>query len=162
MFVDVFVQCVACLTAELDVFCRSFATQDNSAPFYSILMYQIKFPPPHLSYEIFHHSPSPLYEARKSKLIWICKICINADFFYFRPFLQVSSKNQFGILVLPDKSLCILVAETWRQWFSLSKFEYLLQFTLKNKICNCVTFCFYILSKRKLFSHEMSIFVQPV
>ena len=38
------------LTAELDVFCRSFATQNTSASFYSILMYQIKFPPPHRGY----------------------------------------------------------------------------------------------------------------
>ena len=30
MFVDVFIECVADLTDELDVFCRSFATQNTS------------------------------------------------------------------------------------------------------------------------------------
>ena len=45
MVVDVFIECVHDLTDELDVFCRSFATQNTS-----ILMYQIKFPPPHPGY----------------------------------------------------------------------------------------------------------------
>ena len=34
------------LTDELDVLYRSFATQNTSASLYSILIYQIKFPPP--------------------------------------------------------------------------------------------------------------------
>ena len=59
MLVDVFIERVAYLIDKLDVFCRSFATQDTSASFYSILTYQMKFS-------------------------------------------QVLSKNQFGILVLPD------------------------------------------------------------
>ena len=42
-------------------------------------------------------------------------------FFYFRRFLQVLSKNQFGILIFPDQSPLSLVAETWCQWLSLLK-----------------------------------------
>ena len=34
------------LTDQLDVFCQSFATQNTSTSLYSILTYQIKFPPP--------------------------------------------------------------------------------------------------------------------
>ena len=43
---------------ELDVVCRSFATQNTSASFYSISTYQIKFPPPHPGYSVFNF-PSP-------------------------------------------------------------------------------------------------------
>ena len=42
------------VTDELDVFCRSFATQKTSASLYSILMYQVKFPPPNSGYETFN------------------------------------------------------------------------------------------------------------
>ena len=38
------------LTDELDVFCQSFAIQITSASLYSILAYQIKFPPPNPGY----------------------------------------------------------------------------------------------------------------
>ena len=47
------------LTDELDVFCRSFATQNTSASLYSILTYQIKFPPPHLGYLTFNFPTPP-------------------------------------------------------------------------------------------------------
>ena len=50
MLVDVFIERVAYLIDKLDVFCRSFATQDTSASFYSILTYQMKFPLPHPGY----------------------------------------------------------------------------------------------------------------
>ena len=67
----------------------------------------VQFSTPHLSPP--PPPPAPFY--------------IDFCFFYFRPFLQVLSKNQFGILVLPDQSPSILVAETWSQWFSLSFFK---------------------------------------
>ena len=35
------------VTDKLDVICRSFAIQITSASLYSILTYQIKFPPPY-------------------------------------------------------------------------------------------------------------------
>ena len=35
------------LTDELDVFCRLYASQNTSTSLYSILTYQIKFPPSH-------------------------------------------------------------------------------------------------------------------
>ena len=44
------------LTEELDVFCRSVATQNSSGSLYSILTYQIKFPPPRPGYNIFNFS----------------------------------------------------------------------------------------------------------
>ena len=46
------------LNDELDVVCRSFATQNTSASFYSISTYQIKFYLPHPGYPIFNF-PSP-------------------------------------------------------------------------------------------------------
>ena len=46
MFVDAFIECDIDHAGELDVFCRSFAIQNTSASLYSILIYQIKFPPP--------------------------------------------------------------------------------------------------------------------
>ena len=58
MFVDIFIECVVLLdlTDELDVFCPSFVTQNSSASLYSILTYQIIFPPPHPGYSIFNFS----------------------------------------------------------------------------------------------------------
>ena len=42
------------LTDELDVFCRSFPTQITSASLYSILTYQIRYPPAYRGYSIFN------------------------------------------------------------------------------------------------------------
>ena len=65
MFLSHFAEVIKCLlmfllnvlfdlTDELDLLCRSFPTQNTSASFYSILTYQIKFPPPHNDYQIFN------------------------------------------------------------------------------------------------------------
>ena len=65
------------LTDELDVFCRSFATQNTSASLYSILTYQIKLASPHPAINLFEYA----------------KCYIDVHFFYFKPSLQVLSKN---------------------------------------------------------------------
>ena len=61
------------LTDKLDVFCCSFSTQ-NTASLYL------------------------LFGTRD----YTKQIYIDVHFFYFKLFLEVLSKNQFGILVLPD------------------------------------------------------------
>ena len=96
------------LTYELDVFCLAFAIQNTPDSLYSNLTYQIKFPPPHPSNQSFSspHLPPPcLFQP----LLLFCtqeQTNLNMQnfilMFYFRPFLQILSKNQFGILVLPD------------------------------------------------------------
>ena len=50
MFVDVFIEVLRDITDERHAFCRSLATQNTSASWYSILMYQIKFPTPNTGY----------------------------------------------------------------------------------------------------------------
>ena len=45
------------LTDEINVFCRTLATQNTSPSLYSILTYQIKFPPAHPGYSIFNFPP---------------------------------------------------------------------------------------------------------
>ena len=114
------------LTYELDVFCLAFAIQNTPDSLYSNLTYQIKFPPPHPSNQSFsspHPPPPPPPPPSKfpsppppppppclfQPLLLFCtqeQTNLNMQnfilMFYFRPFLQILSKNQFGILVLPD------------------------------------------------------------
>ena len=49
------------LTPELDVFCRSFATQNTSVSLHSYLTYQINFPPPYPGNYIFNPPCHPSF-----------------------------------------------------------------------------------------------------
>ena len=69
----VFIECVAWSFWKR---CWSFVTQNTSASLYSISMYQIKFPPPHLGYYIFNFLlplprlfQPPFFHALKGRLI---------------------------------------------------------------------------------------------
>ena len=87
MFLDVFIEYVAYLTDELDVFCGSFEffivdllninlihvlflKGDSNSKNFSVFVFYFN-----ASNKIFSTpSPSSFYEALKSRLIWICRI----------------------------------------------------------------------------------------